>query len=236
MDYPRLRSAPISEVLLDFRVVLDTNTSISQLIDFSTTVRDEYPEVQPIFHHQFEFQLSPSSEPQSSRQSEIGRLCWNVERSRAVQVTTPEDRVGAFIINWTQKYETFEALVNVARGLWGIYYSVVSPLEITRCALRYINKVDVPKDTPLDNILRTKPVVGGDPSRSIERFFSQLVLPYSGGRHSVITEHLGPGDSERARVLIFDIEVSSEGMFSPCLLYTSPSPRDGLLSRMPSSA
>ena len=24
--------------------------------------------------------------------------------------------------------------------------------------------------------------------------------------------------------------------FSPCLLYTSPSPRDGLLSRMPSSA
>ena len=27
-----------------------------------------------------------------------------------------------------------------------------------------------------------------------------------------------------------------EGTFSPCLLYTSPSPRDGLLSRMPSSA
>ena len=27
-----------------------------------------------------------------------------------------------------------------------------------------------------------------------------------------------------------------EGMFEGCLLYTSPSPRDGLLSRMPSSA
>ena len=26
------------------------------------------------------------------------------------------------------------------------------------------------------------------------------------------------------------------GQLSPCLLYTSPSPRDGLLSRMPSSA
>ena len=25
-------------------------------------------------------------------------------------------------------------------------------------------------------------------------------------------------------------------LFKPCLLYTSPSPRDGLLSRMPSSA
>ena len=28
----------------------------------------------------------------------------------------------------------------------------------------------------------------------------------------------------------------NEPLFIPCLLYTSPSPRDGLLSRMPSSA
>ena len=31
------------------------------------------------------------------------------------------------------------------------------------------------------------------------------------------------------------IEIELNGI-SPCLLYTSPSPRDGLLSRMPSSA
>ena len=31
------------------------------------------------------------------------------------------------------------------------------------------------------------------------------------------------------------LEISTSG-FKPCLLYTSPSPRDGLLSRMPSSA
>ena len=31
-----------------------------------------------------------------------------------------------------------------------------------------------------------------------------------------------------------DLKYSEEG--APCLLYTSPSPRDGLLSRMPSSA
>ena len=29
---------------------------------------------------------------------------------------------------------------------------------------------------------------------------------------------------------------NAEQTFTPCLLYTSPSPRDGLLSRMPSSA
>ena len=30
--------------------------------------------------------------------------------------------------------------------------------------------------------------------------------------------------------------VGADGTYSYCLLYTSPSPRDGLLSRMPSSA
>ena len=37
-------------------------------------------------------------------------------------------------------------------------------------------------------------------------------------------------------VLTLPILVIAWGVFSDCLLYTSPSPRDGLLSRMPSSA
>ena len=36
--------------------------------------------------------------------------------------------------------------------------------------------------------------------------------------------------------MIDDLEKSAELLAKTCLLYTSPSPRDGLLSRMPSSA
>ena len=32
------------------------------------------------------------------------------------------------------------------------------------------------------------------------------------------------------------VEIKATGICHTCLLYTSPSPRDGLLSRMPSSA
>ena len=35
---------------------------------------------------------------------------------------------------------------------------------------------------------------------------------------------------------IADMVTQSAGPYTACLLYTSPSPRDGLLSRMPSSA
>ena len=49
----------------------------------------------------------------------------------------------------------------------------------------------------------------------------------------------GTGKTTVARLLADATELQFEqisAVFSGCLLYTSPSPRDGLLSRMPSSA
>ena len=58
-------------------------------------------------------------------------------------------------------------------------------------------------------------------------------------------DHAEAGDSNRIRSaellgktsgLFRDVVETSDSKSSDCLLYTSPSPRDGLLSRMPSSA
>ena len=65
-------------------------------------------------------------------------------------------------------------------------------------------------------------------------------------RDRVIEAVEGEGMSRRGAAARFGISESSAikwvqryrltGERGPCLLYTSPSPRDGLLSRMPSSA
>ena len=49
-----------------------------------------------------------------------------------------------------------------------------------------------------------------------------LICKYSGTAH--------------ARVMFTNLAIACADQFNNCLLYTSPSPRDGLLSRMPSSA
>ena len=46
---------------------------------------------------------------------------------------------------------------------------------------------------------------------------------------------IGEGEMDEAPMLYIG-EVLGNGQPNVCLLYTSPSPRDGLLSRMPSSA
>ena len=48
------------------------------------------------------------------------------------------------------------------------------------------------------------------------------------GPGQVGPDQVGPGQHGALQI--------SSGQVGPCLLYTSPSPRDGLLSRMPSSA
>ena len=45
-----------------------------------------------------------------------------------------------------------------------------------------------------------------------------------------------PGDTIKVGVKIVEGKRERIQYFEGCLLYTSPSPRDGLLSRMPSSA
>src|SRR5664279_4073068 len=44
------------------------------------------------------------------------------------------------------------------------------------------------------------------------------------------------GLARKAKIVIFPLEPNTWAQAWTCLLYTSPSPRDGLLSRMPSSA
>ena len=55
----------------------------------------------------------------------------------------------------------------------------------------------------------------------------------------VETEMVWVGDLAKAEALLSAIEGHDSAdieLVTDCLLYTSPSPRDGLLSRMPSSA
>ena len=63
----------------------------------------------------------------------------------------------------------------------------------------------------------------------------ELDLEVSDGEFLVLLGPSGCGKSTTLRMLA-GLEDISEGEIKICLLYTSPSPRDGLLSRMPSSA
>ena len=51
-----------------------------------------------------------------------------------------------------------------------------------------------------------------------------------------LTRYTQPALLTHSIACLKSLEIETNGLYSDCLLYTSPSPRDGLLSRMPSSA
>ena len=61
--------------------------------------------------------------------------------------------------------------------------------------------------------------------------FNWLYSKHNNGKYRLRIE-----DTDKKRSTEEAIEAILEGLEWICLLYTSPSPRDGLLSRMPSSA
>ena len=81
------------------------------------------------------------------------------------------------------------------------------------------------------NVYRGNVVLDGTGAATVRlpRYFGALNVDYS-----YQLTPIGPSTS----VLYIARKISRAGTFriAGCLLYTSPSPRDGLLSRMPSSA
>ena len=69
----------------------------------------------------------------------------------------------------------------------------------------------------------------------LDRFFDGEMFDWTNRNFSNTNTTL-PSVNIKENADAFTVEVAAPGFDKGCLLYTSPSPRDGLLSRMPSSA
>lgn len=216
--YPRLSKAPIAEALIDLRV--EAAFSLDDLASFSSLIHPEFPDVHDISvsHHTVAFgaqgsvEAAPPSPPQV-----IGRIHWNRDRTVAVQATFRGENSGpgGFTINWTQDYTTFDDLLNLAKGLWPSFCSTLHPNRIIRCALRYINKVDIQSGLAVNRVLATAPCVGGEIPQLIDDFFLRAVVPLENSRRVVVTQSLGQAGDFPMRKLFLDIDAISEKVIDP---------------------
>ena len=96
--------------------------------------------------------------------------------------------------------------------------------QLTRIAVKIGSNVLTRRDGTLD-VTRMSALV--DQVAELHKAGVEIILVSSGA--------VASGRSEIHPAKKLD-SVDQRQLFSACLLYTSPSPRDGLLSRMPSSA
>lgn len=111
-------------------------------------------------------------------------------------------------MNFLRPYPKWEAFRDEAVARWNTYRSIAGPLRVSRLALRYINRIELP--LPLGDFkeyLRTTPEIAPELPQGLSEFLLRLVIPCPEFKSTaIITETLDAPSNDRLP-WILDIDV-----------------------------
>jgi uncharacterized protein (TIGR04255 family) len=209
MTHPHLPKAPITEALIDLRAELPSGITIERLGEFQLLLGGSYPVKRN--RYQWQVQFNPEASPVASGGAQqVGFLFFSDDSRRAVQA-----RLDGFSFSWLKPYADWTALRDDGRRLWREFVRFAGPLRVTRVALRYINRSELPQPVVFHEYLNTFPKTGEGIAPSLSGLFMRLVAPDEAGT-VVITEAIDEaGATDTVVPLILDIDVARTGDFVP---------------------
>ena len=205
--------APIVEALVDVRVRCESPPGVHVLKAAAARCKSDYPVQQEQRFWTGVIQLgADSTSTFTQRQGPRGVVLRSADDRRVVQF-----RVDGFSFSHLRPYDSWDSLRKDARAMWLRYAEAVSPREVTRCAVRYINRIEFPhEDVDLHDWLETAPVVAPSLGVDVADFLMRLVLPHGSGDSVAILTLASDrgGDPPRAAVVL-DIDAFAELRLQP---------------------
>ncbi len=207
-------NAPIVEAILDIRTNLPEDIDLAALAKFQESVRERYPKRADRVVWQSGFQVGQAGAVATHASQNTHGYQFTSEDGKKVA----QARLDGFTHNKLKPYDRWGRFVEEAKELWGIYREVARPINITRIAIRYINRIEVP--IPIEDIkefLLTGPEIAQGAPRAMASYFMRLVLVKQHVDHvAIVTEATDQApDDLRFMPIIFDIDVYLERVFQP---------------------
>ncbi len=198
--------APITEAIIDLRVTLPQGFSLEQLADIQARISDRFPTKEPIHVGTLMFEAGPNIKIEAGRQQN-GFLFRSKDGLMVFQAT-----LGGFTFNRLAPYTSWEEFRDEAKFLWEIYKSVCRPSSVTRAAVRFINRLDLPGPVlDFKDYLRTIPEVSPDLPQGLSTFFMQLQVPQDDlNCMLIINEAFNPPTSPETVSVILDFDLFRE--------------------------
>jgi len=196
---------PITEALIDIRVQLPQSFALEDLARVGDGQND-YPKKGRRGEVQWEVSIRPSLST-SATNAPLGFMFASEDGHRTFQA-----RLDGFTFSWLGHYESWIALSTEAKRLWNIYREITQPAAITRIAVRYINKLNLP--LPLRDFkdyLRTVPELSPEIPQGLSAYFMQLQIPQEDLQSLlIINQALLPPDNDEALAVLLDIDLFRE--------------------------
>lgn len=196
---------PITEAVLDIQVELVGDVSLEVLALVGSAVEGDYPTRHAQMHAQGELSIGPEV-AMTTRQTQLGYLYVSSDDLQTFQA-----RRNGFTFSRLRPYTQWEQFCGEARRLWEIYRAIVPIGSITRVAVRYINRLELPfTDGSLDfyDYLRTVPEISRELPQGLSSFFMQVQIPIADiSGVVIINEALIPRTEPDIAPVLLDIDL-----------------------------
>ena len=207
-----LKSAPIKEAIIEFRVELPEHTSIKVLEQLSSKLNSDYPTRTELYKGSITFQVNKEGPFQTDHEHTIdGYQYTSSDGSEIVQV-----RLNGFTFSKIEPYHNWEELIQETKNLSAIYMNSLKPIKISRVSTRYINEIPIPWTTgKLEDYFTAPPQIPHNLTQEFTSFFTRIVSKdFETDATSIVVQACDSIVANSARVIL-DIDVFVEKDFSP---------------------
>ncbi|MCZ6675518.1 MAG: TIGR04255 family protein [Verrucomicrobia bacterium] len=174
--YPHLKHAPIVEAVLDIRVSFRKGLEIETLKGGFEILKEDYPEIKEermieVRHHFSAKDPDNLSDPLRKQTFRGFRFISN-EKNQLVQF-----RRDGFTYNRLSPYPSWEDVRNESKRLWDVYCQVAKGFDVSRLALRYINKIEFnPLEEELTDIFTSEVCIPQKLDLEVGSFLNQTLV------------------------------------------------------------
>jgi len=174
MARPRshLARAPIVEAVIDFRVLPREGIAADHFSGLCSRVGQQYnpPSLMRSVEARFGVERGKAVAP-TQVEAPFGWLYQS-----QTQATVAQFRVDGFTFSKLEPYTTWEEVFGEARRLWSLYVQVAQPFQVSRLAVRYINRLRLPAPAELSRYLSAPPVLPEPIPQTVREFLTRVVV------------------------------------------------------------
>ena len=162
--------APIIEAILDFGIEPLPGDSFASLRSMTSGESSVYDDVKDLNQFKVDVHVDETMSHTVPSRKVLGFICSDGQAKQAYQV-----RRDGFTYSKLAPYQSWDSFIGEGKRLWQLYRKNTAPAKITRLAVRFINRLDLP--LPLADFkvwLRTVPEVAPE----LEQSLANMLLQY----------------------------------------------------------
>lgn len=205
-----LKNAPITEAVIDFRVQVSQNFNLELFKE--AEFRVGYGKAEDIRSYQFAITQNPD-EPPKTAESDLGLIGYRFNSQDGKHVV--QFRKDGFTFSRLRPYINWLSVRTEVERLYKIYFEISAPAEASRVAVRYINRLPIPRNDVGDfsAFLAAKLPIPNCGIQTITGFLTQIQIAEENPKTTASITQYVQEDGSDAVPVILDIDVFEVGNF-----------------------